>query len=265
MPLKWPSLVMKEYEHWFSEKEGNRRCLNAARLNSSLNLKGDARFIENMPPCFLVGNVGESKTMLLSLNPGYKGERGKKEYEVFDSLGWKKAYLTFFDWFFEKGLSSPYYSRFAVFLSGYLGLDSFPPHRKERFELLGKNLINVDLIPYHSVSFKNSSGLLTKEKPLLESYVENLKELIGLANPNVIFINGAIFKDLLTSLGVVEKKTLKFVVNKRLDRSLVVYLGHMQIGDKKIKTIRFANFITSKSLAATNDCLFDAGFKLASE
>jgi len=256
MSLRWPSLVCKEYEHW----ENERQCLNARFLNSSLDLEGDSRFIEDRPPCFFAGRLGESKIMLLSLNPGFKGKRNLVEYRIFKERGWEETYLTFFDWFEKEGLSSPYYSRFAVFLSGYLGLDSFPVERRNRFRLLGENLVNIDLIPYHSVSFTIKVSRMTG---MLEGYVENLKELVGLAKLEAIFMNGAVFKDLLPSLGVVIDRYESLTVNKKQGRKLKVGLGHMHAGNNSIPAVWITNFLTGRTLAATNEGLFWAGKEIA--
>jgi hypothetical protein len=264
LSIDWPNLVEQEYCSWFSDNTKNRRCLHVSELNTSLGLTGKEIFIDEMPPCFLVGQIDKAKTMLIGLNPKYKCKNKDKEIQAIKDLGgWRNAYLTFFNWFLKRGLSSQYYSRFAVFLAGYQGVSPYPKLPEKRYELLGKYLINADLVPYHSISFRHSAELLSNEKVLVDSYVENMKELILIAKKlKVIFLNGAIFKDLLESLNVTETKTRKFDTNKRLGRKLLVHIGEMQISGKRIKTVRFDSFLTSRNLAATNECLFEMGKKL---
>lgn len=262
MSIKWPPLILKEYEHWNRvNDEKERCCLNAGFLNEVLRLKGDARLIKDRPPCFFVGRIGESKIMLLSLNPGFRGKRKEVEYSIFKERGWERTYLDFFKWFVENNLSSPYYSRFAVFLSGYLGYDSYPTDKRQRFELLDKNLVNVDLIPYHSKSFTNRVlEMRSKAKTLLDDYIGNLRALMTIARPDVVFMNGAIFEELLTLFGVTEStKPFGFEVNEKYGRKLIAYSGTISVDGLKIKTIRFKNFLTGQALAATNEGLFQAG------
>lgn len=247
--VNWPLLVRKEYEHW--EKENH--CLNATELNSQLQLNEKTRFIEDRPPCFFAGRVGQSKILLISLNPGYKGKRKEIEYKVFNKHGWEETYFTFFDWFEKKGLSSQYYSRFAVFLSGYLGYESYPRKRKERYELLGENLVNMDLIPYHSRSFTNR---VLKQVNMLKQYVDNLKEMIELADPDIVFLNGSLYSRFLPLLNITLSNEESFLVNEKYDRWVKVGLGSMDL-DRRV--VWFKNFLTGASLAATNDHLFRLG------
>ena len=249
MSPNWPPLVREEYEYW--EKEN--QCLNAGTLNTQLKLNSKTRFIEERPPCFFAGRIGLSKMLLISLNPGYKGKRKEVEFEVFNERGWEETYLTFFDWFEKRGLSSQYYSRFAVFLSGYLGYESYPTKRQQRYELLEKNLINMDLIPYHSRSFTNR---VLKQGPLLELYVDNLKEMIELADPEIVFLNGSIYSRFLPLLNISLFDEESYLVNSKHNRRVKVGLGSLGKGRQ---LVWFQNFLTGASLAATNDNLFRLG------
>jgi len=253
MLLEWPPILLDEHKHW----DKHNKCLKANDFNKRLSLRGKKEFRADLPPCFFVGQIEKSKIVLLGLNPGLNDKRMKAEKKIIKELGWEKAYLTFFDWFAKEGLYSQYYSRFAVFLSGYLGFEHFQKERRERYNLLGENIVNLDLIPYHSVKFTNKVVALPD---LLDVYVKNLRAMLELVKPEVVFMNGAAFRPFLALLGVkpIHSPTV-ICVNEKKKRDLEIQYGYMELGQKNIWTVWLTNFLTGQSLAATNDGLFQAG------
>lgn len=167
-------------------------------------------------------------------------------------LGWEETYLTFFEWFDRERIPSFYYSRYAVFLSGLLGHEKAPEKRK-RIPLLSRNLVNLDLIPYHSRRI--SLHIKTEEqRKMITPYVQVLGALVKLCKPKALFMNGAVFKPILGEVGFSEKSMIK--VNKRLK----AHLGECY----ETRAIWFDKFLSGKSAGATNKELFDAGKKVKS-
>ncbi len=254
--IDWPSLVKEEYTCFIE----NRRCMNAERLNKVFGFVGNAKLRKELPPVFFAGHVGKRQFCLLSLNPHYDKWSSKKECEKLNELGWEKAWLTFFTWFHEARIGSRYYSRFAVFLSGLLGRKEIPKKREERDRLLSENLVNLDLIPYHSVR-TNISLIDEKRREAVEPYLENLGKLIESSNPKVLFINGAAFKPILEETPI--DKAMRFIrsqppafvpVNEHLTAHLGSCFGR--------KTIWFDKFMTCRAAHPSNKDLHLAGNEL---
>jgi hypothetical protein len=174
--------------------------VNAEKFNAVFEFRDPTkRLRSDWPPVFFAGKVGARPFVLLSLNPG---KPTKTEIELYHKWGWKKTYLTFFDWFSFHRIGRPYYSRFAVFLSGLLGFRVFPNNRVRRFSLLAQNLVNLDLIPYHSTGISLEFHSKKHQKfQLIKPYLRNLQELVQLCNPKVLFINGAVWQQLLHEIG----------------------------------------------------------------
>lgn len=243
----FPTFVEHEYDYF----NKNKRCLNAEKFNDVFEFQDPKkRLCADWPPVFFAGRVGQRQFVLLSLNPG---KPTNIEIELYKKFGWKKTYLTFFEWFSKHKIGSPYYSRFAVFLSGLLGLKVFPQDRARRFSLLSQNLVNLDLIPYHSTGISLNFQSNTEHKfNLIRPYLRNLKELVKLCNPKVLFINGAVWQYLLNEIGFIKKSRAR--VNSRL----TAHIGECF----SIKTVWFDKFMSSQAARTTNIELFQFGQKL---
>ncbi len=244
LKLIFPKFIEDEYSYFDREK----KCLNADKFNEVYGFHDPKCLRSDLPPVFFAGKVGERPFVLLSLNPG---KSNKIEFEKYKQDGWKKTYLNFFEWFSQEKIGSPYYSRFAVFLSGLLGEDAPPPNREHRLHLLSQNLVNLDLIPYHSEGIRLDFESRKKERiELIKPYLSNLMELVKICKPQVFFINGAAFKPLLNEMGF-DEKSEPIDVNSRL----TAHIGEYNF----TKTVWFDKFISSPSARVTNNELFDAG------
>jgi len=258
---KWPELVVDEY-HYFDK---TNECLRAEELDRVFGNR--LHLVRNYPPCFFAGRVGASQFCLLGLNPGYSKGRSTVERRIYaenaaryGEKGWEETYLTFFEWFQRNNLGSRYYSRFAVLLSGILEEKEIPQDKANRYKLLAENLVNIDLIPYHSkrIKLRYAQNDL-HQKRLLKLYLGNLIRLIRLCKPRVLFIDGAPYRSLLKddlvneSLQFVEGE-LPIEINDRLRARMGVCL--------KFTTVWFDKFLTSPKAHPTNDELYIAGKKI---
>jgi len=225
--------------------------LNADKFNLVFKFQDPInRLHSELQPVFFVGKIGQRPFVLISLNPG---KSTAIEIELYKKLGWKKTYLSFFEWFSQ---TSPYYSYFAVFLSGLVGKPISPPGQESKyrlFRLLSQNLVNLDLIPYHStgISLEFQSNKQMKFK-LIESYLRNLEDLVKLCNPKVLFIKGAVWQHLLNEIGF-DTKT-----RERVNSRLTAHIGECF----SRKAVWFDKFMSDKASGASYEQLFEAGHKI---
>lgn len=91
MRLKWPEKIVKEYNYF----NNNKRCQNAASLNEAFGLREHRLLIEDFPPCFFAGRVGESQFVLIGLNPGFNWKRSRIERRIYSKHGWEDTYFSF--------------------------------------------------------------------------------------------------------------------------------------------------------------------------
>jgi len=184
--MEWPKRVLEEYEA-FHNGQYNRFPASLIELI----------FDTSMPPCFFAGNLKDAKYGLLGLNPGLTKHR-EKELELYNET--RKANKSVLDDFYgklftifkENNIYSNYYEKFSVLLCGVLNIVNIP-ERLDRYDLLQENLVNFDLIPYHSTSFK--IGEIQEEHlPILKPCIETTKELIQMSSTEYLFISGRPWK-----------------------------------------------------------------------
>lgn len=224
--------------------------MRAEEFNRIFKFREEERLRSDCAPVFFAGNVKQSPFCLLGLNPAYKKENYDKERNILNERGWKQTYLKFFEWAFEK-ISSQYYSRFAVFLSGLLGEEEYPENREGRFQILNKNLVNLNLIPYHSERIRLQGNFTAEQRKLIRPYLKTLEELVNCVPRKAVIMNGAPYEYVQNEIGFKEKSS--FWVNERL---------RAHIGECNFcrNTIWLDKFII-RAAAVTNDELFDAGKK----
>ena len=211
--MKWPKRILEEYEA-FDNRQYNLFAGDLVELF----------FDTSMPPCFFAGDLTKAKYGLLGLNPGL-GEGRERELEEYKKLrktnefAWKELYYNFFSKMKEKNIYSNYYRQFAVLLSGVLGFSQIPKP-KDRYDLLQVNLVNFDLIPYHSKNFK--LGLIEDDKfHIIKPYIDITKNLIQKSSVEYLFINGKPWKLLVKSenniLDVIIERPIKFFNGKKTE------------------------------------------------
>jgi len=184
--MEWPRRVLEEYEAYHNGQHN--------RFPASLI---ELIFDTSMPPCFFAGNLKGAKYGLLGLNPGLTRDR-EKELDCYNEI--RKANKSVLDDFYgklftifkEKRIRSNYYYKFSVLLCGVLNIANIPKPL-DRYDLLQENLVNFDLIPYHSTSYKIGE-IQEKHLLILKTYIEITKELIRMSSTEYIFISGKPWK-----------------------------------------------------------------------
>jgi len=184
--MEWPRRLLEEYEA-FHNGQHNRFPASLIGLI----------FDTSMPPCFFAGNLKGAKYGLLGLNPGLT-KHHKKELELYNKT--RKANKSVLDDFYGKlftifkayNIRSDYYYKFSVLLCGVLNIANIPKPL-DRYDLLQENLVNFDLIPYHSTSYKIGE-IQEKHLSILKPYIETTKELIQMSSTEYLFISGKPWK-----------------------------------------------------------------------
>jgi len=246
--MNWPRRVVEEYKAF----DENKACTNAHSLIELL-------FETKVPPCYFAGDLTKAKYGLLGLNPGY-GDGIDIEYKAYIDYGWEQLYLNFFKIFHhELGLRSNYYDRFALLLAGILNKKP-DISISERYTLLHENLVNFDLIPYHSKQF--NLNMIEEKRDLIEPYVSTTKELIENSSVEYLFFNGKPWGQFLTGengvLDVSFDEDGGFVLNPG---KKVIVKAHFGNGLGR-NIVWFDKFLTSPGSGISNQMLFDAGKRI---
>lgn len=140
-------------------------------------------------PAYFTGNIQqpENKYIFIGINPGYDFEINTKECKYLEEEGLFNGYCNIFHDYFgqeRKGLI-PYFAAVIGFLRRVYDLDG----KINTWEWAHKNLISLELIPYHS---KNASGLRINDlKEFKNVYFKILIKFLKYLKPKgYIFING---------------------------------------------------------------------------
>jgi hypothetical protein len=94
-----------------------------------------------------------------------------------------------------------------------------------RFELVRKNILNMDVIPYHSTRtnttrFRSlmSNGFSEEQERLVKSYINNIEDLLGISKSvKLVILNGALYRDLISN-GMIPFKPIskEIIVNSKV-------------------------------------------------
>lgn len=174
-------------------------------ISKILRLKDDCKLQSEYMPTYYTGNLNQKNPIVLvGFNPGFDEEQNNKE----DNLKSEDYFGNFFTEFYNAGFSNRYYERnLAKLLAGILDKKIPNTKNKRQFiyqELYQKNVVNIDLIPYHSKQFNLDKNLIskdtsiknyiTKRKQRFFSYLEELEEL----SPKLVILNGSIYSEIFS-------------------------------------------------------------------
>ena len=146
--------IWKESNHLFTQ--------SVNELNTKFELRGNSSLISSVPPTYFAGDLTKGKkTLVVGINPGY-GEKNIQFESTIRHRDWNSYldfHLNFFDYYRKSGNYIKYYSQ----VSGALASEVLRAS-SDRFRFCQENLVNIDLIPYHSVGFKRRKlSVLIKE------------------------------------------------------------------------------------------------------
>lgn len=143
-------LAKDDFKIWKESNDLFTQSVN--ELNSKFELKGNSCLISSVPPTYFAGDIKKGKkTLVVGINPGY-GEKNIQFESTIRNRDWNSYidfHLNFFKYYKESGNHIKYYSQ----ISGALASEELRGS-SARFRFCQENLVNIDLIPYHSVGFK---------------------------------------------------------------------------------------------------------------
>lgn len=186
-------------------------------LNDSLGLKGHSSLVSSVPPTYFAGlfEQGKRKSLIVGINPGY-GEKNIQFESTLRNSDWE-AYLdfhsNFFSYYGRSGNSINYYS----YLSGVLV--------KDKEELIGElgrfgycqnNLVNVDLLPYHSKGFNRGALSSTIKADLVNRFNNTILTLIKESSGLIerVIIHDKHLTEIIKELYKVDDSSLVFTGNQ---------------------------------------------------
>lgn len=244
----------------------NRNYTNDVdELNELLNLKGNAKLANEVPPNPFVGNPqllspGNCIAMF-GINPAYrpnmKGfyeteielpndclERWKRKNEVKHLDPWLDKIKNYF-------VSDVYYGRYFTRLGNILGQEKFRETWLESGKFSGsrmtfhKHVLKLDIIPYYSAKANFNEKLLKnayENHPALIHYKDFISSLLSNTMPKWIFLNGNAPTRMIETLFSKQKFERKNIgPTKRTEISV----GRISLGGRLIPVlgVKFVNSI----------------------
>lgn len=244
----------------------NRNYTNDVdELNELLNLKGNAKLANEVPPNPFVGNPqllspGNCIAMF-GINPAYrpnmKGfyeteielpndclERWKRKNEVKHLDPWLDKIKNYF-------VSDVYYGRYFTRLGNILGQEKFRETWLESGNFSGsrmtfhKHVLKLDIIPYYSAKANFNEKLLKnayENHPALIHYKDFISSLLSNTMPKWIFLNGNAPTRMIETLFSKQKFERKNIgPTKRTEISV----GRISLGGRLIPVlgVKFVNSI----------------------
>ena len=159
-------------------------------------MKKAYKFNTQLAPKFWAGDIDKPpKFIVVSLNPGLKKVR-KKSMES-DAQGWKEYKENRKSWFkkrkdFQK---SSYWKQVNKLICG---MDNKTPGKKIDSDYITKNVLNLNLFPYHSKKTKNYPAKFNvKDLKIVIDNLDLLFDLIEAKKPKYCFFSGKIWETLL--------------------------------------------------------------------
>ena len=188
----------KQYKVWKkSYKKRNRKYSDKVKkINETFNLKNTDELNTKLAPQFWSGDIDSNpKFIVVSLNPGL-AKVSKKSMES-DVQGWKEYKENRKSWFkkrkdFQK---SSYWQQVNKLICG---MDNKTPGKKIDSDYITKNVLNLNLFPYHSKETKNYPAKFNvKDLKIVIDNLDLLFDLIEAKKPKYCFFSGKVWETLL--------------------------------------------------------------------
>ena len=250
MPNKKEKTVLEEahedFKLFYSDNEAYKTKVDT--INDLFGLTEECKLKNDYLPTYFVGDTkANCKYGLFSLNPGF-GDDNKVE-ESWKNESWDK-YLNFtknfFTLFYNSGRKSRYYTMIAKIFGG---LDNtLLQNNYDIYNYYQNNLINVDLIPYHSARMSLPNNFTNNQKIYLKKRLNSNVKMLKKVGVNIIIFNGKPLFTLLYENGFIDNSTVKTIKGKKAGE-VDIYFFHLD----NVPCILFAKFITSVHGLSSND------------
>ncbi len=142
--------------------------------------------IEKVYPIYFIGDITKpsNKTIFVGINPGYSPDYNRKEQKWLEKQSYFSACCNMFEFFSsqKKGLL-PYFANIAGFLKRLKSIEKIDHY------WLQNNLVNLEIIPYHST---DANGLRINDTSYYrKTYFEVFLRILNYLDPKEpIFVNG---------------------------------------------------------------------------
>lgn len=181
-------------------------------ISELLGLHGKMQLRSDFLPTYIVGDYQgkQSKYVLIGMNPFFSQEANTRE-EDFKGGTWER-YENFIRRFFQyemrQGSPSRYYKSLARL---FAGLDGIPvPSGPQLWEYYERNVVSIDLIPYHSAGFGLPNKLSFDQDKYLNKRFDSCFDFIKGMQHRLVIMNGKAFHTLLNgSPRLVDSRSLK--------------------------------------------------------
>ena len=240
----------KEFNLWLKRNEEYRK--HVKEISNSLELTGKNKFLSEYTANFWAGKTkGKHRpsTIIVSLNPGFNRERKKELAESNRQVKKWETYCNKRDNQFTsmEKRRSPFFSNWYVLFSGLYGKQSEMTIKSDNYDFFDKNILSLNLFPYHSNQSSKFTGRFTpKNLALVIHHVSNLLEFINKKNPkDVCIFNGQVWDTLLFTHGLISKsqKGYKKVRMVKAKNGTIHHIKFFKY--RNVKCVLFTKFLSS--------------------
>ena len=199
----------EQYEFWKnSYRKGTKEYSNhVSEIIKIFDLKGKNKFHTENAPKYWAGDISKRnpKFIIVSLNPGLKEDHRKITSVATDSEGWKTYMKNRSNWFSgTRFQDSKYWQKHYKF---FCGMNNKIPEEPMDGDYILKNVLNLNLFPYHSNQSENFPSKFTvKQLEVVLHHLALVFDLIEEKKPRYCFFNGKVWKTLLIKHQLIDIK-----------------------------------------------------------
>jgi len=159
-------------------------------VSELFRFSGSDVLLNDYLPTGFSGNYNRKDMIaILGINPGFAKKRDRAEENEIRKESWdsyRKFHQEFYKFFKRRGFESPYYTMFWHFFSGLNRIDE----TENKWDFFDQNVLNLNLIPYHSVSTSLPSKFNGRQEEFLEERFANVAEFARKGRPRLWIFNG---------------------------------------------------------------------------
>ena len=233
------------FQTWKSNhNEYERKVKDIIRI---FGLKKDSKFNTKLSPKYWTGNIDikKPKVIIVSLNPGKSHNPSRKKEKDWKEFKERR----------ENGMLSDGFQKSAYWLRIYklvCGLDCKIPQEPMDGKYVLKNVLNLNLFPYHSKKSEYfPSKFDTEQLEIVLEHMKYLFRLIEKKNPQYCIFNGKVWETLLIKHQLSDVKFSKLNTIRKNSRGATLDIYH---GKKKgTRYVVFNKFISRTNYYGITD------------